>query len=523
MDEFASTLDPFQHRKQKQRRPLPTLTIISHPNPMRMGDQSLLHSLAAGKISEISRVSPPFNPPGRAMGKPLGDPYLSREPILLQRDKDGLLLNCEKTRTHVMVGGQQVHGTTFFSDHELERGCLITLGERIVLLLHLTRKEDKRAACDFGFVGASDGMVTLREEIAKVGDLNTPVLLRGESGTGKELAAKAIHDCGRPGRPFVSVNMGAVTPSLAASELFGAVRGSFTGASRDQGGYFKAAQGGTLFLDEIGETPPEVQVMLLRALETGEISPVGAQQSIKINARLIAATDANLETKMKEESFKVPLFHRLAGYEIHLPPLRDRLEDFGSLFLFFARQELSQVMELERLEPVGPQEEPWLPPALVLRLLQYPWPGNIRQLRNAVRQLVIGCRKEPVLRFVPKLEEMLAQSAENNPSAPLARPDREPRRKPAEIGSEELVQALRANRWDIKSTAEALHISRGALYKLIEKTPELQKTTDLGVAEIQACLEEHRGDLDAAADAFRVSPRALRRRMTLLGMNPDQA
>jgi len=401
---------------------------------------------------------------------------------------------------------------------------VLVIAERIVLLLHRTGKAGKITDPNHGFVGASDGMVTLREEISKVADLSTPVLLRGESGTGKELAARAIHEASRTGRPFVCVNMGAITPTLAASELFGAVRGSFTGASRDQGGYFRAAQGGTLFLDEIGEASPEVQVMLLRALESGEISPVGAQQAIKINTRLIAATDANLETKMEEASFKTPLFHRLAGYEITLPPLRNRLEDFGRLFLHFSLSELAETQEIKNLEPHGPQEEPWLPPSLVLQLLDYSWPGNIRQLRNAVRQLIIGCRHERVLRNVPKLEAMLAipptSSSPLPSSAPVTtrEPSLEKRLKPSSIPEEDLVNALQSHGWDIKSTAEALQISRGALYKLIEKTPTLRKTTEITEQEIQDALREHHGDVDAVAFAFKVSPRALRRRMTILGL-----
>src|SRR5262249_34932398 len=155
-------------------------------------------------------------------------------------------------------------------------------------------------------------------------------------GTGKELVARAIHESGRRrGAVCLSVNMGAIPPSLATSELFGAVRGAYTGAVRDHLGYFQRAHGGTLFLDEIGETPPEVQVMLLRVLEPGEVQRVGSPQTQKVDVRLIAATDADLERALHEGRFRAPLLHRLSGYEIYIPPLRERRDDFGRLLFHF--------------------------------------------------------------------------------------------------------------------------------------------------------------------------------------------
>src|SRR5262249_37195786 len=150
-----------------------------------------------------------------------------------------------------------------------------------------------------------------RRAVQAVVDLHVPVLIRGETGTGKELVARAIHLHGpRRAKPFVSVNLGAIPRDLAAAELFGAQKGAFTGAVRDREGLFAAARGGTLFLDEVGEAPPEVQVMLLRVLETGEMTPVGGYSPVKTDVRLIAATDANLEEHIREGRFKAPLLHR---------------------------------------------------------------------------------------------------------------------------------------------------------------------------------------------------------------------
>jgi len=171
------------------------------------------------------------------------------------------------------------------------------------------------------------------------------------------------------------------------------------------------------------------------------------------------------------------------------------------------------------LKARGPSDEPWLPAQVMLLLLNYDWPGNIRQLRNAVRQLVIGCRGERNLHMVPSLEHLLSESAADTasqtPAEGKGRP-LTPRRKPKTIGEEELVDQLKANRWDIKATAEALGVSRGALYLLIEKTPGLQKASELSAAAIEASLQAHAGDVDAAAAHLGVSSRALRRRLNAL-------
>jgi two-component system nitrogen regulation response regulator GlnG len=181
------------------------------------------------------------------------------------------------------------------------------------------------------------------------------VLLRGETGTGKELAARALHDAGpRRRRGFLAVNMGAVPPTLAAAELFGAARGAFTGADQKRIGYFTRADGGTLFLDEIGETPAEVQILLLRALDNREIQPVGGGDPQPVDVRLIAATDADLEGAMAAVRFRSTLLHRLSGYEIFLPQLRDRREDFGRLFLHFLSQELEATGQTGRLATSRP-------------------------------------------------------------------------------------------------------------------------------------------------------------------------
>ena len=210
-------------------------------------------------------------------------------------------------------------------------------------------------------------------------------------------------------RPFVAVNMGAIPPSLAAAELFGAEKGAFTGANRARRGFFRSADGGTLFLDEIGETPSEVQGMLLRVLETGEIQPVGSENPRKVNVRVLAATDARLEMEIAEGRFRAPLLHRLNGFEIRLPPLRERLDDLGRLLLHFLRQEMENLGENFSLVASGNPRGPWLPAPLVAQLAMGHWPGNVRQLLNITRQLVIGNRGAQQLRLTPEIAAQLEQ------------------------------------------------------------------------------------------------------------------
>jgi two-component system nitrogen regulation response regulator GlnG len=317
-----------------------------------------------------------------------------------------------------------------------------------------------------------------------------------------------------------------VPPALAAAELFGAARGAYTGADRAREGYFSRAHGGTLFLDEIGETPPEVQPLLLRALETGEIQPVGAGDPRHLDVRLIAATDADLEAAASEGRFRSPLLHRLAGYQIRLPPLRERREDVGRLFAAFLRHELEALGEAHRLALAAQeQDHPWIPAPLVALLAAYGWPGNVRQLRNVVRQIVIAGRDggEPAMWLQADAAFRDAALRPVDPHSTLPALPAEPAgrryRRAEDLGEDELREALRAHRWRLQPTATALGVSRGALYDRIERSLKIRKAVDLSREEIQGCSETCGGDLDAMAERLEVSRRGLQRRMTQLGMS----
>jgi len=228
-----------------------------------------------------------------------------------------------------------------------------------------------------GFVGASRSMQDLFRLMARVAHSRHPVVISGESGTGKELVARALHQSSGRGA-FIPVNCGALPENLLESELFGHEKGAFTGADRSRAGLFEAAQGGTLFLDEIGELPLALQPKLLRALEQGEIRRVGSTEPRRLDVRIIAATNRDLEDEVREGRFRDDLFWRLNVLHLLVPALRERPEDIPLLAQHF----LDRAAE----EPGSPRLERRLSPEAMAVLRSYPWPGNVRELRNAIEQ-----------------------------------------------------------------------------------------------------------------------------------------
>ncbi|HEY0512005.1 MAG TPA: sigma-54 dependent transcriptional regulator [Thermoanaerobaculia bacterium] len=517
-------------RRKLARVRIPALTLLYHPDFKRVGERAILRELLDGRAVSLSRLEPSFEAPERAGSRPLLDRHVSRSPLRLTRAKDGSFeLAAGEGRTRVAANGAPVLDAASFSALEVERGVILELANRVVLLLHTLPANPPRTAERFGLIGESEAVLRMRHDVRRVADLEVPVLLRGETGTGKELVAQAIHQASRRAdQPFLSLNMGAIPPSLATAELFGSVKGAFTGSVRDQPGYFQRAHGGTLFLDEIGEAPHEVQVMLLRVLETGEIQRVGGSGLQKVDVRLIAATDSDLEVAIERGSFRAPLLHRLSGYEILLPPLRERRDDFGRLFFHFLAEELRSVGEEHRLAPPRDDAPLWIPPSVVARLARYGWPGNVRQLRNAVRQLVIASRASDTLEIGPQIERLLREAAPGAPlpeavwepgfEAPAMRRPNAEYRSPSEITEAELTEALRAAHWEVKLAAERLGISRPSLYLLIEKFPAIRKASDLTREEILEARRLCGGSLDALVERLEVSKKGLQQRMTQLGI-----
>ncbi len=242
------------------------------------------------------------------------------------------------------------------------------------------RRELRRTKSSSELIGSSQPLQRVIDLIEKVASTSASVLIQGESGTGKELVARAIHaESERSDEPFLAINCGALPESLLESELFGHVKGSFTGAVGDKPGLFRSANRGTIFLDEIGEMPQALQVKLLRALQEREVTPVGSSTAIRFDARIIAATNRRLENEVAEGRFREDLYYRLNVVEIEVPPLRERRDDIESLVRYFVTRSARNEGKIER--PVSP--------AAMKALLQYDWPGNIRELEHVIERAMI--------------------------------------------------------------------------------------------------------------------------------------
>ncbi|HEX4952465.1 MAG TPA: sigma 54-interacting transcriptional regulator [Thermoanaerobaculia bacterium] len=493
---------------------VPGLTILWHPNPRRVGERVPLPDLISGRPVALSRLEPAFSPIQEGRPRALEDVYLSRSPIRIEPDPSGgVRLVPSASRTRVLVEGRPLVEPHTVGWEALGRGAVVVLADRVVLLLHLLPPFSAGEPPSFGLVGESPAMITLREAIRQVADLPIPVLLRGETGTGKELVAHALHRASpRHSRPFIAVNLGALPPTLAAAELFGAAEGSYTGAVRRRDGLFVRAEGGTLFLDEIGEASAEVQVLLLRALENGEIHPLGSDRPRRVEVRVLAATDADLEKAAAEGRFRSPLLHRLSGWEIRLPALAERRDDLGRLLLHFLGEELASFGEPGRL--AEGEVTAWLPAPLVAQLAGLTWPGNVRQLRNVARRLAVLCRGGRAIGPEVTAESLAGAAEERPPEAATVEavseaPARKRFRAPSEVVEAELLEALAACEYRLKPTAERLGVSRTSLYSLIERHPTLSTAARLGQPEIEAALAAAGGDEAGAARAMGVSREAL--------------
>ena len=318
-------------------------------------------------------------------------------------------------------------------------------------------RSEVRADRRFGeIVARSPAMIRALEVAEKVARHPSSVLISGASGTGKELVARLIHrESARADAPFVPVNCGAIPDTLLESEFFGYVRGAFTGADRDRGGLFEAADGGTLFLDEVGELPTNLQVKLLRALQEGEVRRLGGSESRKVDVRVIAATNRDLESFVQQGEFREDLYYRLAVVPIHLPPLSRRREEIPDLVYHF--------LERHR-ERLGVKVETVAPEAMEA-LLAYPWPGNIRELENLLERVaVLADGTDIQAGDLP--EDVLHPSPERSP-LDFSDDDLSVKRHSAELERVLIQRALERTGGNKTQAADLLELSPRALrYKI---------------------------------------------------------
>ena len=326
-------------------------------------------------------------------------------------------------------------------------GALVIFRD-VTEVVHLRRRLDERQGfC--GIVGRDVSMQRIFDSIRELTDVNVPILIQGESGTGKEMVANALHQLSqRSSGPFVPVNCGALPEGTLESELFGHVKGAFTGAIHDHKGRFSLADGGTIFLDEIGEISAAMQVKLLRVLQDKWFVPVGGERAIKVDVRVICATHADLKRLTQQGLFREDLFYRLAVVPIVIPPLRDRKNDVPLLVEHFLDRFAADTAK--RVKRVTPE-------ALSL-LVSYTWPGNVRELANAIQFAMIKCHGEAL--DVPHLPpEILAATREPG----RARPGRRPK-----LDAERVADGLRRAGGNRAEAARLLDVSRTTLYRFLE-------------------------------------------------------
>jgi DNA-binding NtrC family response regulator len=367
----------------------------------------------------------------------------------------------ERTAVQALKGGAYDYIPKPFDNDEMR-----ALVRRVHELLAM-RSENQRLRQEltqqYGeLIGSAPAMRDVYRIIERVAPTDATVLITGESGTGKELAARALHQHSRRGNgPFIALNCSALPADLIESELFGHVKGAFTGADRDRTGLFEAAQKGTLLLDEVGELPPAAQAKLLRALEERSITPVGATTTRKIDVRVIAATHRSLDEMVAAAQFREDLLYRLKVISIHMPPLRERREDIVPLAAHLAVQ-LAQRHARPALQ---------LSDAVRAALVAYPWPGNVRELRNALERAVVLADGDRI-----EVSDLPAQITQKGGTLPAAEavatgvPFIQARERALDAFDRSyLTAALEKHGGNVSATARYLGLHRQSLQKMLKR------------------------------------------------------
>lgn len=428
------------------------LGIVWHPDPGMIGMIAPL-SFQDGSVFHLSRSTSIFSSGNRQEHYDLGDRHISRQPLIIRRTGSrSFEITPPDSRMQVSVNGRPVERAVSVTLNELGEDILICLADTVILSIFETLMPLQNDAAKHGLIGISKGLQAVWALVRQAAPTGLPVMLTGATGTGKELVASAIHALSsRAAQKLHVVNMASLSPSLGLAELFGATAGAYTGATSARTGLFALADGATLFMDEVGDTPDEVQPMLLRALESGEYRRLGDNRNQTADVRVISATDRSLEAG----HFNQPLRHRLQGVVIRLAPLRDRRVDIGLLLRHFLTRAEAH---LDRRDPST------LPAREVLPLLLHSWPGNIRELMGVARQLRMGL---PATLMPPPAPA--GDTERESPPTARAPVAARKHRDPATVSEKEVVDALNATDWNIKAAATLLNVSRTSLYRLMER------------------------------------------------------
>ncbi len=384
------------------------------------------------------------------LGGKEGEPFCSLFATSTVREKQCLITNKDRRAVHVMK-----NASVLKDDNDRVIGAVEMFTDQSELVHKQMEVDSLRKSCHLeegfqGIVGRSDPIVRVFDLVESVAPTAAPVMILGESGTGKELVARAIHDVStRRNEPFIKVNCAALNESLLESELFGHEKGAFTGAERMRIGRFEAAHGGTIFLDEIGDIPLSTQVKLLRVLEERELERVGSHQSIKVDVRIVTATNKDLEKLIRDGFFREDLYFRISVFPLSVPALRDRREDIPVIVESFLRQHALKTRK--NIEGIHPEA--------MERMLAYDWPGNVRELKNAIEYACVLCTdRELLIRHLPP--KIVSTDTGGVVQSRNAEQNRE---------REKFLELLRECNGNQSEVARRLQVSRVTVWKRIKK------------------------------------------------------
>lgn len=512
MKQDDETLDPRESRRKtaSSETEMVVLEVLFHPELARIGARAVLGASsdpALARALSIGRDQPLFvDETGHAGG--LADPCVSRQQLALRwvpalaRFAIEAPTSARRTVRALSALGEDLGALPL----DAPPGAWVAIGDRIVLRLSVERAADSQSAT--GIVGSSRALADLRENCAAFARLDQAVLISGPVGAGKERAARAIHQLGpRAAAPFMALNCAAVTEGLAESELFGHVRGAFSGASASRTGIFEAAQGGTVLLDEVGELGLPVQAKLLRVLQERAVRPVGASEERAIDVRVVAATHRDLASDVAAGRFRADLLSRLSALRLAVPPLAEHREDIPLLFTrALARvAERTADLRLSALFRCATDDAPPLPMALYLELLRREYPHNVRELEALAARVAAA-----VLRG-DALDASLVAAAHAERSEPLSEGGRPP--------ADRIVAALGEHEHSIRRVARSFGVSHSTVDRWMRELG-LPRARDLDAATIEQALAGSEGAVAAAARALCVSERGLVLRMRELGLAP---
>ena len=552
--------------------PEPRLRLLYHSDIERFGAITLPGVIPGdGSWLTLGRNDPDFANAVPPSVRPLGDPNISREQLRVRWLRDAGRFELEpaggaRRPLHLVELGARGATHQLSSRVQLEPGACVAIGDRALIGLEVASVHPP-ADSRMGLVGETEALWALREEIRSIAQFGRSALVNGPTGAGKELVARALHQQSpRAAGPFVPVNCAALPENLVESALFGHRKGAFTGADTEEKGLFRAAEGGTLFFDELGELPLSVQPKLLRVLQDGIVTPVGAHHGRPVDVRVVAATHRDLEAQVRRGELREDLYHRVAAHVVRVPSLAERRFDIPELLSHLLGRLRAEHPGLGWLWARGQEWRPALPIGFLVELLRQEFRGNVRELQNLVERTARLNLESGVFRgpeppeastalSVPAPAPEALEPAESAALKPveeamvrracealgLARKTLLKLVTPAMLGSlaaeaekegfseveaearlraraaEALLTLLQARDYNQSSVAASLGASRTTLIKLMDDLG-LPRAADLSLEDIDRARQQVGGDLDAAARLLKVSPAALKKRVTLLNL-----